>query len=59
MLLEPKGPGQKYEKVRVEQGKGERERKNILENRISWTSIGNDCKDQNISKKMAGSEIEV
>lgn len=34
MLSEPKGPGQKYEKVRVEQGEAEREKEYIIEQNL-------------------------
>lgn len=53
MLSAPKGPGQKYEKVRVEQGEGEREKEYIREQNL--LDINSDIKDQDISKKMAES----
>ena len=34
MLSEPKGLGQKYEKVRMEQGEGEREKEYIREQNL-------------------------
>lgn len=34
MLSEPKGQGQKYEKVRVEQGEAEREKEYIIEQNL-------------------------